>query len=1141
MLSAKVIKPLLELKKAISHEMKSNHESIQVIEKKERKEDRKRSDMESNFLEEKKKSLTDEDKEEKKEKQEEEKDAAQKIKPEITSHEKKAAHTILNYWRTSKIIKNFYEAENGYDVYLNMLLPLDEKTAQHSRLSLLAKLMFGRTIAATQNDEDFPFQNPFVHASAQYHRDDDLTSQFLDQILADFETKIDKQQYSYIPLSILENTPIVQTIDTYLSQYKISMRLLTQPKSYIAFLKINKSDPNCELIKEKIRATGLIASPWQLSSYYIEKKLDKNFPPKKLSLPDIGQPNTMQELLSDPCIIHLKKIAEGNRSTRYLAQSLFQMLALLENTNIDKEIIKRIFIFLNMGVKFYKNNYTRFSVITYGIVHELSMSLIQNPDAFKEIVNYQTFKKDAELHAISYFGLDKKERSREEKYRSIAFPANSGTNAYVIAMNLAKKMELKMNAKPTIKVVGSLYFEFENLDKVTKNEDADIYLVSTGPIISFQELKETIVPGVNINALIRKRMALKPMKPCTFVIDSTSGLYKNLTLDKDIQDLIHDGSVSVIVHESHQKFGLLHTDQAQYGRVFGLCSKNHFSDQLIQSLEKKAEIDMNHIPDMKIGAFINIACSDILEKIKEQHFKNGDICRRVLERLGTKSNIHQDEDMLGNSHELFFNIFTKTTPISEEVKRHLTRRDSFGHFASTFASIANIRRISMSASDPVDALIETSLLFLSATYSEDALYHFLNEYLLEFDPKKNMATEDEVIFFAITSILKNNLFRNKDDLITQFQLMTSLSSFIETRDKSIIGRKCFNKLFRTFQCHANQLLGPKTFQITFKQLHNHIKQLEIKNANPDDFIKCVNSYLISAQEKDQPESLSVAAATLIIHLRGLKHDIKLISVKHLALVSEAIVKLHQENILNQSILDKLISPQTSYPMTANILQLASVGHLTAKNIEMLTSQQHKADALSQLITAQVTHKIIISSLLNENKEMDEKENLHFIEAINKLPSYLLHFSFISKLLQRPEYCQKIIEIPENKPDLMTLNCLLMLSHEESLHVLNYWEPHEIRAFYHYIKENPEVRSFNNIPEAFMKNIIDSCNAAFCEKFYKTYEPKRSFFTPIGASLFARQLYDKNVKEIDAIESGAKESKETEQILTTPQFSLKREN
>ncbi len=68
----------------------------------------------------------------------------------------------------------------------------------------------------------------------------------------------------------------------------------------------------------------------------------------------------------------------------------------------------------------------------------------------------------------------------------------------------------------------------------------------------------------------------KREKPITIIIDATTTLYKNLKLNDRSLALIKSGKLSILIHESHQKFGLIHTDQVQYGRIFGICSKDSY-------------------------------------------------------------------------------------------------------------------------------------------------------------------------------------------------------------------------------------------------------------------------------------------------------------------------------------------------------------------------------------------------------------------------------------------------------------------------------------------------------------------------------------------------------------------------------------
>ena len=104
-------------------------------------------------------------------------------------------------------------------------------------------------------------------------------------------------------------------------------------------------------------------------------------------------------------------------------------------------------------------------------------------------------------------------------------------------------------------------------------------------------------------------------------------------MNQKARELISTGKPSIIIHESRQKFGLLHTDQAQYGLIFGVCSPLCYKKESLKAIEEKGLLDfISHI-DMRVGAFLSVQCSDILEDIKLQHFKNGENLLSELEYL----------------------------------------------------------------------------------------------------------------------------------------------------------------------------------------------------------------------------------------------------------------------------------------------------------------------------------------------------------------------------------------------------------------------------------------------------------------------------------------------------------------------------
>jgi len=86
--------------------------------------------------------------------------------------------------------------------------------------------------------------------------------------------------------------------------------------------------------------------------------------------------------------------------------------------------------------------------------------------------------------------------------------------------------------------------------------------------------------------------------PITILIDVTSALYKNLKLDEEIKQWVAQNNISIICHESYQKFGLAHTDQVQAGTVYGLCHKDSFTPIVINQFNENARYDFDNNLDM---------------------------------------------------------------------------------------------------------------------------------------------------------------------------------------------------------------------------------------------------------------------------------------------------------------------------------------------------------------------------------------------------------------------------------------------------------------------------------------------------------------------------------------------------------------
>lgn len=471
----------------------------------------------------------------------------------------------------------------------------------------------------------------------------------------------------------------------------------------------------------KIKATGVNASLWQFyRSYhrwcslpkidgndtrglglYGEVKVDSKTT-KRMSTYLSDAPQSIRGLKNHPIMASLAKTALfENHPTKFLALCLRKMINGLPNDDTPNPIIQRIYVFLSIALKFHKKNYEKFAFGVYGIVHEISLLLLALHEQGQYKINYSQFKQETIRNGISSFGLDKK---AGDQYRYIAAPANCGNHAYTIAMKLAQQIR-STTRPPTLQVLET-YFEYEKLHQNQRNEDADIYLISAGPMVQLDGLH----PGIDINEVIRNRILkgrVRPAKPVVIVIDATTALYKNLKIDDTLQQHIRDGYISLIVFESHQKFGLLHTDQAQDGRVFGMVSFLDFNPEDIDSFESNAEKDLSTHLDMRIGAFINIHCGPYLEYIKQRHFNVGSIYRHSLAdlKLSNTSAIPHPQQ-LKNEDELCFIVDSQ-----ENTTFHSWyNRDSFGHYATTIGRVGEHCRVSPHASDVIDASIDVAMM-----------------------------------------------------------------------------------------------------------------------------------------------------------------------------------------------------------------------------------------------------------------------------------------------------------------------------------------------------------------------------------------------------------------------------------------------
>ncbi|WP_133136987.1 hypothetical protein [Legionella rowbothamii] len=634
-----------------------------------------------------------------------EQDDASLQDPEVLQEEH-AAKCIQHVWTKRQI--NYKFIQDPYNTYLSMM-PADDDQR------LLSRIMFGRHAAELPSNSKYKTTNPYIYIRAYYHRDDDLPAVFLKQLLLQFEIDPELESVNeYMPVSLLNNTPIEEIIKNHFPPLKAPIELIKDENHSIGLLVI----PRCNFgqilkIKEIVRACGVVASPWEIAQNIKTELYPELISPEIPGFDDL--PVTTEELLQSPICKKIAMIATSSRHpTRLLAINLAKLVQALPE--MLPEAIKRISLLLELTHTFYEYHYPRYAFCIYVIIHEISLALLKQTDEQFLVNSFNEFVFESKRTFLGSLAL-----SEEQIVNShfVAFPALSGTNAYTLAMQLAWQMRTHSGAEPKIKVCIPSYYEFAHITKKNLTEsDADIYILSAGPIVN----KNGLTPGVDINHLVRRKLiGKKREKPLTLIVDATTALYSNLQLAPDVQPLIGTGQLSIILHESHQKFGLIHSDQAQYGRVLGLCAKGSYAEELIHTMQQNSQDDFNRHVDMRIGAFISSICGSSLEEIKQQHFSNGALLRNLLiESLLSNKEVVTHKDMLTNLDQLYFTT-SQHSAFNNITRNIIEPRDSFGHFSFTKIGVGKYHRISADASDRIDCLLLASQIYIAQQYTPEQL------------------------------------------------------------------------------------------------------------------------------------------------------------------------------------------------------------------------------------------------------------------------------------------------------------------------------------------------------------------------------------------------------------------------------------
>jgi hypothetical protein len=715
----------------------------------------------------------------------------------------KAANIIQRIWRGHKVREAI--VNSPYSSYLSLIDPADEQR-------LLSSIMFGRHEAELRVSSKDRVKNPFIYSGAGYHRVDERVGFIFDCLGKNLAKKFNVKSdgYYYIPVSILKSVPIEKIL-----KLDFLGKIIQKEGDPIALVGIPKRFDSIEIM-QTLKASGVKPTLWEIAeSVKNLDLLDYSKYKKNISL-DPNLPASKEQLLKSEILSRLRVAAFNHKKypTKKLAVCLHKLLLDLPNS-LSAEAIQRIALMVDMAITFYGHNYPRYTFCVYAIIHEISLALsVKKDDSFLQ-ASFDSFLAESKSTFCKALNLEENHLTQSN---FIASPALSGTNAFMIAMRIARQMQTETGRTPKIKLVEPcIYYEFENVVSSThcKDKEPDVFVFSTGPIVNVDGL----APGVDINRFVKREIIdKKRTKPTALILDASTTLYKNIRLNDEVKELVAKGLLSILIIESHQKFGLLHTDQAQHGRLFGLCSEKSFSKNFIQEMQNYARTDFNEHMDMRVGAFISSHCSETLEEIKQQHFTNGAILRNILTQVNLADRyVVKHQDMLENLDELYFltaNLRVGAR-LRKAIKGIIEVRNSFGHYATTLSSVGLESRISANATDEIDCLIQAAQIYLAKFYKREQLLGMMLENAKAQEP---LSMEDQIVALAmINNILLLQKKKSKHLEKKPLELYCALNNVLK-------------------QCTL--LEGRVNFAEAYSYLHDLHKRIKIEQ-NPS-FLEAIN-------------------------------------------------------------------------------------------------------------------------------------------------------------------------------------------------------------------------------------------------------------------------------------------------------------
>jgi len=857
----------------------------------------------------------------------------------------------------------------GQEMYWDML----DQENPDTRKALLAKLMFGKTVAKVSPSENFPaegvalkhkgeydfpvrqhalWNSRYKQFPASYHRWSDLDQTLSKQIADLYLDHPDHSSNKYIPIIESNNASIECVIDMYLKNFSNLIEMIKKPNENIIILKIPLKE--FDEVYDVIRSSGLVASPWDIARFFANKEEIKakindrqnNFehpylfnindffehqPIIKKLLPTL--PITLTALKEHSLMDELARIAISNRPTKILGACLHRLISAIDYEN--PESIQRISLFLSFAVKLHKNHYDKFAFSLYAIIHEISLLLENAYENGIEITNYKKFESNVHKNFISSFNLANEENAN---YITLAAPANSGAHAFLMAIEIAQKMKKKYLKSPhpisphqytEMEIIyGGLYYEFFKFTKKSASfnmemnkELTDIYYLSTGPLLITDDNKTTVtLPGVDLNLFVRHLLDIgleKRKEGVVIVVDTTTGMKKNLILNEATQKLISDGKISIICHESYQKFGMAHTDQLQGGVLYGIFSKQSFNEKDLIQFEKNAEKDLLKHFDMMMLSFIQEKVGHYLELIKHNHFKNGELINNFFMKSSCIDymNFFTYNFMLPGSGESFFvNINKKNNAaLYDAAFKNLDFRQGFGHYNTTVTDIStNLSlRLSAGASDKIDTIIQIVQLHLASVFRRDQLMAIVSEYL---DKEKDgkLSVEQQIFYTGLLLAIKNLCVHPPQFWSEEREIfIQATKKLINHHTELLSGRKSVLTLYY-FMIHPHFYIfnSPSAFVEYFKGLNENEKITMIQKIRSENIMNkiIIGQNSLYALMMEYPHSMRfdlvleysslISSSSFFLKImHSLAKNEKYAFVQHMMIANELQFALSHENLL----------------------------------------------------------------------------------------------------------------------------------------------------------------------------------------------------------------------------------------------------